>query len=118
MSKTTIHQTNLSMTTVPSLPKWQNFVFSSSAPMLAVLFTNPFDTAKVRLQLQGQMQAGQKIYRNSLDALWKIGRNEGLRGLQQGEVFLVKKITLFHIYSSDIVIVVTFPCRTYSSSFS
>jgi len=70
--------------TIVTLPNWQNFVFSSSAPMLAVLFTNPFDTAKVRLQLQGQTHAGQKIYRNSLDAMWKIGRNEGLRGLQQG----------------------------------
>ena len=30
------------------LPAWQSFLFSTIAPQLAVLFTNPFDTAKVR----------------------------------------------------------------------
>jgi len=32
-----------------SLPAWQSFLFSTIAPQLAVLFTNPFDTAKVCL---------------------------------------------------------------------
>jgi solute carrier family 25 protein 34/35 len=73
---------------VYAIPNWQNFIFSSSAPVLAVLFTNPFDTAKVRLQLQGQLQPNQRIYRNSLDTLWKIARHEGLRGLQQGRLSL------------------------------
>jgi hypothetical protein len=31
-----------------TLPAWQSFLFSTIAPQLAVLFTNPFDTAKVR----------------------------------------------------------------------
>ena len=60
----------------------------------AVLLTNPFDTAKVRLQLQGQRlnnptsllnnQLQQPIYRNSLDTIQKIFQNEGIRGLQKG----------------------------------
>lgn len=34
--------------------QWESFVISGMAPAIAVIFTNPFDTAKVRLQLQGQ----------------------------------------------------------------
>ena len=32
----------------------ENFFVSAIAPSIAALFTNPFDTAKVRLQLQGE----------------------------------------------------------------
>ena len=32
----------------------QNFLVSAIAPSLAAIFTNPFDTAKVRMQLQGE----------------------------------------------------------------
>lgn len=49
---------------------------------MAVLFTNPFDTIKVRLQLQGTKAA--KVYTNSWDALVKIHKAEGLQGLQKG----------------------------------
>lgn len=30
-----------------TVPKWQGFVFGTVAAPMAVLFTNPFDTAKV-----------------------------------------------------------------------
>lgn len=33
------------------LPAWQNFLFSTIAPQFAVLFTNPFDTAKVIVRM-------------------------------------------------------------------
>eukprot|EP00743_Colponemidia_sp_Colp-15_P008773 GILK01009567.1.p1 GENE.GILK01009567.1~~GILK01009567.1.p1 ORF type:complete len:540 (+),score=74.80 GILK01009567.1:82-1701(+) len=62
-----------------------NFLFSTISPIMAVLFTNPFDTAKVRLQLQNST-FGPRVYRNSIDCLMKIARNEGLRGLQKGLV--------------------------------
>lgn len=52
----------------------------------AVLFTNPFDTIKVRLQLQGQGTLGKTppVYKNTFDAMFKIIRQEGLKGLQKG----------------------------------
>ena len=54
------------------------------APSLAVLFTNPFDTIKVRLQLQNGKKASERIYKNSWDALSKIYYSEGVKGLQKG----------------------------------
>ncbi|KAJ3400552.1 hypothetical protein CcCBS67573_g01657 [Chytriomyces confervae] len=80
----------------------ERFALSACAPAVAVFFTNPFDTVKVRLQLQGQRAKAVKsagasaaessikatadavIYRNSFDAIHKILRNEGIRGLQKG----------------------------------
>ncbi|ORZ35308.1 mitochondrial carrier domain-containing protein [Catenaria anguillulae PL171] len=70
-----------------------SFAISSIAPALAVLFTNPFDTAKVRLQLQGERlklaSAGTApppavLYANSFDCMRKTLANEGIRGLQKG----------------------------------
>lgn len=55
---------------------------SALAPALAVVFTNPFDTIKVRMQLQSNAQT--KVYTSTLDALRKISSSEGLRGLQKG----------------------------------
>ena len=63
----------------------ESFLISAIAPAIAVLFTNPFDTAKVRLQLQGQLSSGVR-YKNSVDALQKIMANEGISGLQKGLV--------------------------------
>lgn len=60
----------------------ESFLLSGLAPALAVLFTNPFDTAKVRLQLQ----TSEIRYKNSFDALNKIYASEGLKGLQKGLV--------------------------------
>ncbi|KAF9577462.1 hypothetical protein BGW38_007313, partial [Lunasporangiospora selenospora] len=37
------------------LTQLENFAISAIAPSIAVLFTNPFDTVKVRLQLQGEV---------------------------------------------------------------
>jgi Mitochondrial carrier protein len=63
----------------------ETFIISAISPAIAVLFTNPFDTAKVRLQLQGQL-SGSIRYKNSFDALKKIMANEGIPGLQKGLV--------------------------------
>jgi hypothetical protein len=48
--------------------------------------SNPFEVAKTRLQLQGELAkgGGVKVYNNALDVLAKTWRNEGLRGLQRG----------------------------------
>jgi hypothetical protein len=48
--------------------------------------SNPFEVAKTRLQLQGELAkgGGVKVYNNAIDTLAKTWRNEGLRGLQRG----------------------------------
>ncbi|KAF9426765.1 Mitochondrial oxaloacetate carrier protein [Podila epigama] len=80
------------------LNQLENFAVSALAPSMAVLFTNPFDTVKVRLQLQGEVvktrepgrngkeivRVSEKIYKSSLDCLQKTFRHEGIRGLQKG----------------------------------
>jgi hypothetical protein len=43
-----------------------------------------FDTAKVRLQLQGQNKEQVRVYKNSIDCMVKIFKNEGVAGLQKG----------------------------------
>ncbi|KAF9908186.1 Mitochondrial oxaloacetate carrier protein [Lobosporangium transversale] len=80
------------------LTQLENFAISALAPSIAVLFTNPFDTVKVRLQLQGEfvrtrepgrngkeiIRVSEKVYKSSLDCLVKTFRHEGIRGLQKG----------------------------------
>ncbi|KAF9979504.1 Mitochondrial oxaloacetate carrier protein, partial [Modicella reniformis] len=80
------------------LTQKENFAVSALAPSMAVLFTNPFDTVKVRLQLQGEfvrtrepgrngkeiIRVTEKVYKSSLDCLTKTFRHEGMRGLQKG----------------------------------
>ncbi|KAI9104116.1 mitochondrial carrier domain-containing protein [Phlyctochytrium arcticum] len=78
----------------------ESFAISALAPA-AVIFTNPFDTAKVRLQLQGERlrqvtkavsgaatatvdASAQVVYKNSFDTIHKIYLHEGLKGLQKG----------------------------------
>lgn len=68
----------------PSVPEWQGILFGTVSAPLAVVFTNPFDTTKVRLQLQGQNKELPKVYKNSFDCFYKILKTEGIRGLQQG----------------------------------
>ncbi|KAL6053934.1 Tricarboxylate transport protein [Balamuthia mandrillaris] len=69
------------------VPKWSGFLFSSASPMLAAVFTNPFDVAKVRLQLQGELNAsGQKLYSGMWDCIRQIAKHEGVRGLEKGLV--------------------------------
>ena len=39
----------------------ESFIIAAVAPAIAVVFTNPFDTAKERLQLQGQSSAASAV---------------------------------------------------------
>eukprot|EP00835_Amoeboradix_gromovi_P006811 NODE_897_length_3326_cov_0.272699.p1 type:complete len:318 gc:universal NODE_897_length_3326_cov_0.272699:126-1079(+) len=56
-----------------------HFTASSLAPCIACLFTNVFDTTKIRLQLDSQ-----NIYKGSWDCIRTTYKNEGMRGLQKG----------------------------------
>lgn len=52
-----------------------------------VTFSNPFDHAKVRLQLQGELKAQGKyevFFKNSFDCVYKIAKYEGILKVQNG----------------------------------
>lgn len=76
----------------PSLPPpaiWPplDFLLGAVACCVACVFTNPLEVVKTRLQLQGELRSRgsyQRHYRGALQALWLVGRNDGLRGLQKG----------------------------------
>ena len=74
-------------------PDWaKRFVASAAASSVAEGVTLPFDTCKVRLQLQKVLPAGvvpadpASHYNGMLDAMRKIGRTEGIAGLCKGMV--------------------------------
>ncbi|KAH8926678.1 mitochondrial carrier [Atractiella rhizophila] len=64
----------------------ESFIAGGIAACGSVTFTNPFEVAKTRLQLQGELQAKgtQKVYNNAFDALRKTWKFEGIRGVQSG----------------------------------
>lgn len=64
-----------------------DFTLGSLACCGACVFTNPLEVVKTRLQLQGELQVRgsyHQHYRGVLQALWLVGRTDGLRGLQKG----------------------------------
>lgn len=64
-----------------------DFTLGSLACCGACVFTNPLEVVKTRLQLQGELQmrgSYHQHYRGVLQALWLVGRTDGLRGLQKG----------------------------------
>jgi len=80
------------MATTPSSVKGrplstvESFICGGIAACIAVTVSNPFEVAKTRLQLQGELAKGGgiKVYNNARDVLTKTWRNEGIRGLQRG----------------------------------
>jgi solute carrier family 25 protein 34/35 len=63
------------------------FAIPAAATSCACFFSNPFETIKTRLQLQGELVqkgAGAPAYRGIGDAFTKILRSEGFSGLQSG----------------------------------
>ncbi|CAI2186841.1 2123_t:CDS:2 [Funneliformis geosporum] len=80
----------------PNISQLENFALSALAPSMAVVFTLPFDTVKVRMQLQGEVKfmkditgksfrvVSDKVYKGSFDCLWKTFKYEGFRGLEKG----------------------------------
>lgn len=68
--------------------KFSQFWMSGVAAVGAICITNPVDVVKTRLQLQGEQAArgakGGDVYRSVLGSIVKIGRAEGLSGLQRG----------------------------------
>eukprot|EP00039_Didymoeca_costata_P031051 m.32894 g.32894 ORF g.32894 m.32894 type:complete len:319 (-) comp8464_c0_seq2:18-974(-) len=66
-----------------------DFVLAGSATSAAVIFTNPMEVVKTRMQMQGELQTGSKAgrhYRNVFHCFYETCRTEGLRGIQRGLV--------------------------------
>lgn len=64
-----------------------DFALGAVACCAACVFTNPLEVVKTRLQLQGELRSRgsyQRHYRGVLQALWVVGRTDGVRGLQKG----------------------------------
>ena len=68
------------------LPLWAQIASGSTAACLSVVFTNVPEVVKTRLQLDGEgaKHGVQRQYKGVVDAFIRIGRQEGLRGLQAG----------------------------------
>lgn len=72
-----------------NIEKPSPFYLGGLATMMAAVISNPFEVVKVRMQLQGELQqrgSYKMAYNNSFQALYAIGRNEGLASLQKGLV--------------------------------
>ncbi|AGO10433.1 AaceriABL023Wp [[Ashbya] aceris (nom. inval.)] len=75
----------MSSSTDTPVSKLGSFVAGGAAACVAVTFTNPIETVKTRLQLQGELVAGgSRLYTGPAQAVSLIYRTEGMRGLQQG----------------------------------
>lgn len=67
--------------------KFGSFVAGGLAACIAVTVTNPIELVKIRMQLQGELSSSvQRIYKNPLQGMAVIFKNEGIRGLQKGLV--------------------------------
>lgn len=71
---------------VRPLPLWAQIFTGSTSACLSVLFTNIPEVVKTRLQLDGEgaKRGAARQYAGVVDAFVRIGRQEGLRGLQAG----------------------------------
>ena len=64
-----------------------SFIAGGIAACGAVTVTHSFETIKIRLQLQGELQAKQdapRLYRGVFHGVKVIYQNEGMRGLLRG----------------------------------
>ncbi|KAJ4920064.1 hypothetical protein JOQ06_022449 [Pogonophryne albipinna] len=63
---------------------WKPFIYGGMASIVAEFGTFPIDLTKTRLQVQGQSQYTEIRYRGMCHALFKIGKEEGLKALYSG----------------------------------
>jgi len=61
-----------------------NFVLGGVAGALGATIVYPIDLVKTRMQNQRSTVVGQMLYKNSLDCVQKVFRNEGFRGFYRG----------------------------------
>ena len=91
----------MALTTGKPIPYFHNFVYAAGAASTAVLFTNPIDVAKTRLQLQGELaRRGEapRLYSGPFDCMAKTARVEGVRGLQRGLATAIVREALLNFF--------------------
>jgi solute carrier family 25 protein 34/35 len=72
-------------TAAQKISKFGSFVAGGLAACIAVTVTNPIELIKIRMQLQGEMSASAaKVYKNPIQGMAVIFKNEGVKGLQKG----------------------------------
>ena len=74
-----------------------SFIAGGIAACGAVTVTHSFETVKIRLQLQGELQTKRdapKLYRGVLHGVRVIYQNEGMKGLLRGLSCAVRDIPL------------------------
>uniref|UniRef100_A0A096LWZ2 Mitochondrial basic amino acids transporter n=1 Tax=Poecilia formosa TaxID=48698 RepID=A0A096LWZ2_POEFO len=78
------------------------FITGAAAGTMQCIICCPMELAKTRMQMQGTGQkksSSKKLYKNSLDCLLHIYRQEGLRGINRGMVTtLVREAPGFGMY--------------------
>lgn len=74
-------------TAAQSVSKFGSFAAGGLAACIAVTVTNPIELVKIRMQLQGELSSTvQRTYKNPIQGMGVIFKNEGIRGLQKGLV--------------------------------
>ncbi|CCE89559.1 Oac1p TDEL_0A02270 [Torulaspora delbrueckii] len=69
------------------ISKFGSFTAGGLAACIAVTVTNPIELVKIRMQLQGELSSSlQRTYKNPVQGMGVIFKNEGIRGLQKGLV--------------------------------
>ncbi|CAG8526868.1 6463_t:CDS:2 [Diversispora eburnea] len=117
----------------PNISQLENFAMSALAPSMAVVFTLPFDTVKVRMQLQGEVKiikdsagrtirtVAEKVYKNSFDCLYKTYKYEGIRGLEKGlnpSILKESSKNVFRLGLYDPILSIIHPTEDSTSSSS
>ncbi|XP_038632852.1 mitochondrial basic amino acids transporter [Scyliorhinus canicula] len=77
------------------------FLAGAAAGAIQCVICCPMELAKTRLQLQGmgEYQVKSKVYKNSVDCLFRIYRKHGIRGINKGMVTTVlREIPAFGFY--------------------
>eukprot|EP01112_Ceratiomyxa_fruticulosa_P016696 TRINITY_DN5086_c0_g1_i1.p1 TRINITY_DN5086_c0_g1~~TRINITY_DN5086_c0_g1_i1.p1 ORF type:complete len:317 (-),score=30.70 TRINITY_DN5086_c0_g1_i1:67-1017(-) len=64
---------------------FDKFAFGGISCMVPLLLMNPVEVVKIRLQIQGELSlVSERRYRGLLHGLWRVGNEEGVRGLYKG----------------------------------
>lgn len=85
MSKENKEEKVIEKTAAQKISKVGSFTAGGLAACIAVTATNPIEVIKIRMQLQGEMSATvQRLYKNPIQGMSVIFKNEGIKGLQKG----------------------------------
>ena len=70
----------------PNISQLENFALSALAPSMAVVFTLPFDTVKVRMQLQGEV----RIMKDATGKTIRVATNKVKKKYIRSDIRIIK----------------------------